>query len=668
MRKRSKKISIKAKLLGIMILLVILPSLALGIIASNSSEDSLNGQYEKFGLALGNELTRSLDQYLSYYVEKTEALSEMQAIKDYNLDGSPERREAAISGIKGFLSSFKTQNAVLADLQGNMDIIEKSGKVGNVNVKDQEWFKKVLSEKKTYISDLYEGSGKQLLTVGVPIMRGEELVGVVGVDIPLEDINAEFSSINIGDTGFPILVDRNGVIVGTKMEQEFGTEFVGRESFIDMEEDFKVFRDVYVNPEGESQEQLKFITRLKGADWKLVTIIPTGEIAQDINKMAVTILVAGLVIAALGVVISMLFSNSFIRIIKKLLAGVKQMAEGDFTEKIEIKSNDELGELAESFNVMTEKLSALISDIKSVSKEVSSSSHALAKSAEATNISSDEISRTVEEIAHGASEQASDTERGVSLVTELSMKLEELRSNSENTLASVESINSTNRESTEVVSELRKKTEQNNRSTNQIENEIIELDSDIARVGDILAAIDSIAEQTNLLALNASIEAARAGEAGKGFAVVAEEIRKLAEESKSSSNDIKDIILAVQGKSGETVKAMEEVKAINVEQNGAVDKVGHSFDTISELIEDISIKLEEMGRSIEDMNRDKEAVVSAMENISSVSQETAAASEEVTASVEQQSLANDEVSRAADSLNELSEKLIEEMDIFKIRE
>lgn len=668
MRKRSKKISIKAKLLGIMILLVILPSLALGIIASYSSEDSLNGQYEKFGLALGNEITRSLDQYLSYYVEKTEALSEMQAIKDYNLDGSPERREAAISGIKGFLNSFKAQSAVLADMQGNMDIIDKSGKVGNVNVKDQEWFKKVLSEKKTYISDLYESSGKQLLTVGVPVMRGEELVGVVGTEIPVEDINAEFSSINIGDTGFPILVDRNGVIVGTKMEQEFGTAFVGMESFIDMEEDFKMFRDVYVNPEGESQEQLKFITRLKSADWKLVTIIPTGEIAQDINKMAVTILVAGLVIVVLGVVISMLFSNSFIRIIKKLLAGVKQMAEGDFTEKIEIKSNDELGELAESFNVMTEKLSALISDIKSVSKEVSSSSHALAKSAEATNISSDEISRTVEEIAHGASEQASDTERGVSLVTELSMKLEELRSNSENTLASVESINSTNRESTEVVSELRKKTEQNNRSTNQIENEIIELDSDIARVGDILAAIDSIAEQTNLLALNASIEAARAGEAGKGFAVVAEEIRKLAEESKSSSNDIKDIILAVQGKSGETVKAMEEVKAINVEQNGAVDKVGHSFDTISELIEDISIKLKEMGRSIEDMNRDKEAVVSAMENISSVSQETAAASEEVTASVEQQSLANDEVSRSADSLNELSEKLIEEMDIFKIRE
>ena len=197
MRKISKGVSIKAKLLGIMTLLVILPSLVLGIIASDSSEDSLNGQYEKFGLALGNEITRSLDQYLGYYVEKTEALSEMQAIKDYNLDGSPERREAAVAGMKGFLNSFKAQSAVLVDLQGNMEIVDKSGTVGNANVKDQDWFKKALSEKKTYISDLYESSGKQLLTVGVPVKRGEEIVGVVGTEIPVEDINAEFSSLSL---------------------------------------------------------------------------------------------------------------------------------------------------------------------------------------------------------------------------------------------------------------------------------------------------------------------------------------------------------------------------------------------------------------------------------------------------------------------------------------
>ena len=227
LRKRSKRVSIKAKLLGIMTLLVILPSLVLGIIASYSSKDSLNGQYEKFGLALGNEITRSLDQYLENYVEKTEALSEMQAIKDYNLEGSPERKAAAIAGMKGFLNSFKAQSAVLADIQGNMEMVDKSGTVAKGNVKDQEWFKKVLSEKKTYISDLYESSGKQLLTIGTPVMRGEEIVGVVGTEIPVEDINAEFSSINIGNTGFPILVDRNGVIVGTKLEQEFGTVFVG---------------------------------------------------------------------------------------------------------------------------------------------------------------------------------------------------------------------------------------------------------------------------------------------------------------------------------------------------------------------------------------------------------------------------------------------------------
>jgi methyl-accepting chemotaxis protein len=666
LKKGFKRISIRGKLLGIMTLLVIVPSLVLGIISSRSSENSLTGQYEKFGLALGNEITRSTDQHLAHYSEKVESLARNQAIKDYNLDDNPANAESARNTLNLFLQNFEAPSVVISDMNGNAEFISSEGGARNESVADKDWFKNTVSSGKTHISNLYEDSGSQFVTVSTPIVRGDETVGVVGTEISMEELKTMFAEINIGETGFPILVDGNGMIVGTKIDEEFGTLFVGVESFLDMEEDYKMLQDVYVNPEGVAQEQLKFITKLKNADWKMVTIIPTGEIAEDINGMMITIVIAGIIIVILGMIASILFSNGFLKTIKKLLAGVKKMAEGDLSETIEIDSKDELGELAENFNSMIEKLGGLISNVKSASREVLESSSALATSAEATTASSEEISRTVEEIAHGASEQASDTERGVSLVTGLSMKLEALHSDSRDTLASVESINRTNRDSTEVVTELRKKTEENNESTSLIEREIVELDGDIGRVGEILEAIDSIAEQTNLLALNASIEAARAGEAGRGFAVVAEEIRKLAEESKSSSGDIKEIILAVQDKSGETVKAMETVKKINSEQNEAVDQVGHSFETISTLIEEISAKLEEMGHSIEDMNQDKDDVVSAMENISSVSQETAAASEEVTASVEQQSIASDKVSIAAESLNALSAKLIEEIDVFRV--
>lgn len=668
LKKGFKKLSIRGKLLGIMTLLVIVPSLVLGIISSRSSEDSLTAQYEKFGLALGNEITRSTDQYLDNYAEKVESLANSQAIKNYNLDADPVNVESARNTLNMFLQNFEAPSVVIADIDGNAESISSGGGITTTNVSDKDWFKSTVSSNGTYISNLYEDSGNNFVTVSTPIVREDQTVGVVGTEIPMEDLKTMFSEINIGENGFPILVDGNGMIVGTKMDEEFGTMFVGVESFLDMDEEYKMFQDVYVNPEGVAQEQLKFITKLKNADWKMATIIPTGEVAKDVNSMIVTILIAGIIIVILGIIVSVLFSNIFLKTIRKLLVGVKKMSEGDLSETIEIDSTDELGELAENFNIMIEKLGGLISNVKSASREVLESSSALATSAEATTASSEEISRTVEEIAHGASEQASDTERGVSLVTGLSMKLESLHSDSRETLSSVESINRTNRDSTEVVSELRRKTEENNESTDHIENEIVELDGDIGRVGEILEAIDSIAEQTNLLALNASIEAARAGEAGRGFAVVAEEIRKLAEESKSSSGDIKEIILAVQDKSGETVRAMESVKKINTEQNEAVEKVGHSFETISTLIAEISFKLEEMGRSIEGMNQDKDDVVSAMENISSVSQETAAASEEVTASVEQQSIASDKVSNAAESLNALSAKLIEEIEVFKVKE
>lgn len=667
-----KNTSIKTKLLAIMISLVLIPSLLFGVISYISSNSSMTDQYKTFGLALGNEVSRSTDAYIESYSDKLKVLTNEPAIISFNAGVEPEEKSSnldlAKSYLNKFIENFEVPSIVIADLNGNTISVNSSGELNEFNSSDKEWFKNPVSNGQTYISNIYESSGKQFITMSSPVLRSGEVVGVMGIEIPSDRFQELFSKMDIGETGYPLLVDSAGKIVGSKSEEDFGREFVGFEKFSDIKEDYMIFEDVYVNKEGVEREEIKVITKLENADWKMVTIIPTDDINNSVNKMMTVIIAVAAIIIAIGVVVSLVFSNGLVKPINLLVHSVQKMAEGDLTEKVDVKRKDELGALASNFNSMVDKLGKLISDVKHVSIEVSESSHLLAASAEETTASSEEISRTVEEIAHGASEQAADTERGVSLVTGLSMKLDELNSNSRDTLNSVENINTTNRESTAVVSDLKYKTEENNESTNKIEQEIVELDADISQVGEILNAIDAIAEQTNLLALNASIEAARAGEAGKGFAVVAEEIRKLAEQSKSSSSDIKDIILSVQNKSSETVKAMGSVKERNIEQNKAVEKVGLSFETISSLIGDITSKLEAMGHSIESMNEDKENVVSAMENISSVSEETAAASQEVTASVEQQSLASDEVARAAESLNSLSAKLIEEINIFKVNE
>lgn len=665
-----KNKSIKAKILGIMIALVLIPSLLLGFISYRSSNENMIDQYETFGLAIGEEITRSTDAYLKGYMDKIKFISDRSEVASFNSGATDEEKKAnqdkARAYIKRFAKEFEVPSVVLSDMNGKAISINSEGKTNDISASDADWFKNPVSSGEIGVTDVYESSGKKFITVSGPIVNNGQTVGVIGIEIPSGDFQQLFEKMDIGENGYPLLVDGNGRIAGSKFEDDFGREFVGYEQFSNFEEEYKLYQDVYVNPEGVETEEIKVVTKLENTSWKLVTIIMLDDIESSVQKMMISIFAVGMGVIVIGIIVSVLFSNSIIKPIKKIVHSVQKMAEGDLTEKVDVKNHDEIGILADSFNRMTDKLGKLISDVKEVSSEVSESAHVLAASSEETTASAEEIARTVEEIAHGASEQAADTERGVSLVTGLSMKLDELNRVSADTLDSVENINETNRESTLVVSELKNKTDENNKSTSMIEEEIIALDTDISQVGEILDAIDAIAEQTNLLALNASIEAARAGEAGKGFAVVAEEIRKLAEQSKESSNDIKDIILSVQAKSGETVKAMGAVKERNEAQNSAVEKVGLSFETISSLIDDITVKLESMGHSIEAMNDDKENVVSAMESISSVSEETAAASEEVTASVEQQTLASDEVARSAESLNRLSEKLIEEINIFKV--
>jgi methyl-accepting chemotaxis protein len=200
----------------------------------------------------------------------------------------------------------------------------------------------------------------------------------------------------------------------------------------------------------------------------------------------------------------------------------------------------------------------------------------------------------------------------------------------------------------------------------RIGKSIAELNNQTKDIDSILEAITGIAEQTNLLALNASIEAARAGEHGRGFAVVADEIRKLAEESNQSAEQIRVIVNNIQRDSEKTVEEMAAVENITKEQTSAVDEMSKSFKTISSAIEAIASKIDAISTSVGELTSDKDHLVSSIQNISAVSQETAAGAEQVSAATEQQRIAVGEVAQSAELLNEISLKLNEELNKFKI--
>ncbi|MBU3187425.1 methyl-accepting chemotaxis protein [Clostridium estertheticum] len=203
-------------------------------------------------------------------------------------------------------------------------------------------------------------------------------------------------------------------------------------------------------------------------------------------------------------------------------------------------------------------------------------------------------------------------------------------------------------------------------ATTEVTNVVQNMNESTKQINTISETLGSITAQTNLLSLNASIESARAGESGRGFSVVANEIKKLAEQSKTSTEEKKLIIASIQKKSDVAVTAIKATETIVNEQEIAVSQTQKIFNEILKSIETMFTKVEEIKLSITIVNEKKQSTIVEIESISTISEQTAAASEEVTASTEEITSAMEEFTKYSGDLRVLVGKLETELSKFKI--
>lgn len=474
------------------------------------------------------------------------------------------------------------------------------------------------------------------------------------------DIQSSIASLDIGNGGFGVILDENGVVLHDRNVENIGKN-ASEISWVDeVLKDKNVLHTVNV---GDAPFYAMAETILERT--YLVTY-PRAEILAITRNLLINNIVTVMIsILVLMAVISFVIGRWVTKPLGHMEKAMEKVGQGDFTAEISYQSKDEIGMASTQFMRMAENIRRLIRGTVMSFDSVTRASDKVMNNVDGLLSSSMEVTKAVEEIAQGATETATGVNERLSAgqdlgrsIQKISGRLSEAKGISEDMVSS----NRKGREKIEVLQDVFRKTVEN---TVDVAENVRALSKSSKSIENILGTIKGIADQTNLLALNASIEAARAGEAGRGFAVVADEIRKLAEQSAFSAEEINAIIQNIVSVVSVTTKTVAETKNSVDSADGSLQETVKVFDEVDQnvhALESILTTFIDETRTIDTL---KNELIVSLESMAAVSEEAAASTEEISASSQEQYASINEIGQEMDELNREIAKIQEELGKLK---
>ena len=702
-----KKTSLSAKLIAAFMAAILGSVLICALLTHSKVESVLNSNMQLTSEQTLNSAMTSLQTYEKTISIPVDLLTRKDSIKqlllepenyDKYIDNVNDELVAACKVVNGSVRAYYALNdgrTITGWVQYEADGSKTAmNTVENKDLSGKEWYTACQGRKAkvnsifSYITAPYvdEETGEQIITVCQEVKYKDVVQGVVAMDIDASALADYVENIRLLNTGFVMLVDEQGNIVvdsesntfadGTVADLEF---FAPLTEELDKLEEQKAQLEENEDPAADDIVlQASYTMRAEGRDcaitamtdritgWRLLGCISDQENQKNLININIGTLMAGVIGLIFGCVIAVLTALSFNREIKKLQNATHRVAGGDFSEKIKVTRSDEFGVLETNFNGMMDDVSGLIHAVEDKSNHILEVAGGISEVAGNTKTTIEQVTQAIDSVAQGAVKQAESTQEANTEVEHLKNSLDETKEYVSGMNGLTEQANEVSTEGIESVKDLIEKsgkTAEKSKVSLEVMNEMVESIDKIFYISDTIADITS---QTNLLSLNASIEAARAGEMGKGFAVVADEIRKLADESKESTDEIKKIITEITEKSKLVESTMQENEVLQTEQQEAINRTEEIFGEIMKQIEMLGSGMERINALNDTMSANKDLVVDKMGTIASVSEQSAAATEEVNASTEQVNVTMEEISEHTETLQAIAKDLMETINRFKL--